>query len=91
MRFEWDVAKEASNLVKHSVDFTEAQQAFGDAGRLVLLDIEHAAEEARFYCIGRTRRGILTVRFTFCSGDIIRIIGAGYWRKGRKLYEKRED
>ncbi len=71
MKFEWDAAKEARNIAKHGVDFTEA-------------------EEARFYCIGRTGRGVLTVRFTYRSGDIIRIFGAGYWRKGRRLYEKRE-
>ena len=27
------------------------------------------------------------VRFTY-RGETIRIIGAGYWRKGRRLYEK---
>ncbi|MDD5422490.1 MAG: BrnT family toxin, partial [Candidatus Omnitrophica bacterium] len=30
---------------------------------------------------------IVTVRFTR-RGNKIRIIGAGYWRKGRKYYEK---
>ncbi len=41
----------------------------------------------RDYCIGRTARGILMVRFTYRS-ETVRIIGAGYWRKGRRLYEK---
>jgi len=31
--------------------------------------------------------GILTVRFTY-RDEIIRIFGAGYWRKGKKTYEK---
>ena len=31
--------------------------------------------------------GILTVRFTR-RGEAIRIIGAGYWRKGKAIYEK---
>jgi hypothetical protein len=31
--------------------------------------------------------GILTVRFTWRSGKI-RIFGAGYWRKGQKIYVK---
>jgi uncharacterized DUF497 family protein len=44
-------------------------------------------EEPRLFCIGHTARGILMVRFTY-RGDTIRIIGAGYWRKGRRLYEK---
>ena len=32
-------------------------------------------------------RGLLTVRYTVRSG-VIRVIGAGYWRKGKKLYEE---
>lgn len=31
--------------------------------------------------------GIMTVRFTYRNNKI-RIIGAGYWRKGKKLYEE---
>jgi predicted RNA binding protein YcfA (HicA-like mRNA interferase family) len=33
------------------------------------------------------RDGILTVRFTYRKNKI-RIIGAGYWRKGKEIYEK---
>jgi uncharacterized protein len=29
----------------------------------------------------------LTVRFTYREG-VVRIIGAGYWRKGRRIYER---
>jgi hypothetical protein len=32
--------------------------------------------------------GIITVRFTYRYGKI-RIFGAGYWRKGKKEYEKK--
>jgi uncharacterized DUF497 family protein len=31
--------------------------------------------------------GIMTVRFTYREGAI-RIIGAGYWRKGKRIYER---
>ena len=31
--------------------------------------------------------GILTVRFTYRAG-VIRIIVAGYWRKGKQIYER---
>ncbi len=31
--------------------------------------------------------GILTVRFTV-RGERVRIIGAGYWRKGKDFHEK---
>jgi len=40
-----------------------------------------------YYCLGRVSDGVLTVRFTYRSGKI-RIFGAGYWRKGKKIYEK---
>ena len=33
--------------------------------------------------IGRVGDGIMTVRFTY-RGHVIRIYGAGYWRKERK-------
>ena len=42
--------------------------------------------EPRFYCFGRVGDRVMTVRFTY-RGAVIRIIGAGYWRRGRKLYE----
>jgi len=31
--------------------------------------------------------GIMTVRFTI-RGDKVRIIGAGYWRRGKAFYEE---
>jgi hypothetical protein len=43
--------------------------------------------EERFYCFGRVERGVLTVRFTYRDG-VIRIIGAGFWRKGEAVYEQ---
>ncbi len=87
MRFEWDTEKEKANVTKHGVDFTDATAAFYDPKAVISADEEHGAMEARLFCIGRTERGILTVRFTY-RGETIRIIGAGYWRKGRKTYEK---
>ena len=87
MKFEWNDKKDALNLAKHGVGFTEAQSAFLDPRRVVAVDEAHSKKEARLFCIGRTRRGIATVRFTQ-RGDRIRIIGAGYWRKGKQLYEK---
>ena len=37
--------------------------------------------------MGKVADGILTVRFTW-RGGTIRIIGAGYWRKGKHIYER---
>lgn len=57
---------------------------------IVAEDLSHSHGEKRFYCIGKVDGEILTVRFTY-RGRIIRIIGAGYWRKGKRIYEKKED
>jgi uncharacterized protein len=85
--FEWDDDKDKENQTKHHVSFSLAQYAFLDPHRLIVEDVDHSKEEDRYYCIGRVDQDILTVRFTY-RGNIIRIYGAGYWRKGRKLYEK---
>ncbi len=87
--FEWDEAKNLENQEKHGVSFEEAQYAFLDQSRVIAEDLEHSQSENRYYCFGKNidGTGILTVRFTFRTSRI-RIIGAGYWRKGKQLYEK---
>ncbi len=88
IRFIWDTHKEIENILKHGVDFKTAKNAFRDPNRCILEDATHSTEENRFYCLGMTKGKILTVRFTYRDLDI-RIIGAGYWRKGRKIYEEK--
>ncbi|HEC28239.1 MAG TPA: BrnT family toxin [Gammaproteobacteria bacterium] len=87
--FEWGEAKNLENKQKHSVTFYEAQYAFLDPNRVIAEDLNHSQEEQRYYCFGINEEGngILTVRFTCRSGNI-RIFGAGYWRKGKKIYEQ---
>ena len=85
--FEWDPAKDRQNRQKHGVAFVLAQYAFADPKRVILADEEHGVDEDRYYCLGRVGEGILTVRFTY-RNNVIRIFGAGYWRKGKKLYEE---
>ena len=84
--FAWDEAKNLRNQAKHGVSFEEARTAFMDHHRVILRDDAHSEEEERYYCLGRAGEGILTVRFTYAE-HTIRIIGAGYWRKGKKIYE----
>ena len=84
--FEWDKNKDQENQEKHGVSFSLAQLAFLDEFRVIMEDLSHSKSEQRFYCLGKVADGILTVRFTY-RNSIIRIIGAGYWRKGRKIYE----
>ena len=84
--FEWDVDKDVINRQKHGVAFATAQLAFADPKRVILKDVSHStAAETRYFCLGSAGGGILTVRFTWRS-ERIRIFGAGYWRKGRKIY-----
>ena len=85
-RFEWDEDKDRLNQGKHGVSFSFAQHVFADPCRVIAIDTSHSGQEKRLYCIGKAGDGILTVRFTY-RDQIIRIFGAGYWRKGKKIYE----
>jgi len=85
-RFEWDENKDVENRAKHGVAFSLAQYAFADPHRVIAEDLAHSEGEQRYFCFGKVEGGILTVRFTYRSG-VIRIFGAGYWRKGKAIYE----
>jgi len=86
--FEWDEVKNLENQEKHGVSFEAAQHAFLDENRVIAEGLEHSMDEPRYYCFGLNcdQTGILTVRFTYRASKI-RIYGAGYWRKGRRIYE----
>ncbi len=87
-KFEWDSDKNIKNPQKHGIDFGVAQYAFADTNRIILKDISHSTKnETRYFCIGKIDTGIVTVRFTYRE-EVIRIFGAGYWRKGKKIYEQ---
>ena len=83
--FEWDAAKDGVNLVKHGVGFEFAQLAFGSIARDRRRP--HGGDEQRYFCFGRIEDAVMTVRFTW-RNQKIRIFGAGYWRKGKTIYEK---
>ena len=54
---------------------------------MIARDLAHSEAESRYYCFGHVEEGVLTVRFTYRK-EVIRIIGAGYWRKGKRIYEQ---
>lgn len=85
--FEWSYEKDLLNRIRHGVSFTLAQLAFQDPARVIAEDTAHSIDERRYFCFGYAGGGILTVRFTW-RGGVIRIIGAGYWRRGKRIYEK---
>jgi hypothetical protein len=89
MDFEWNSDKNKVNIAKHGLSFSKAKVAFSDKKRIIMLDVDHSASEKRYFCIGKSADGrIVTVRFTIRNSHI-RIIGAGYWRKGKEKYEQR--
>ncbi len=85
-RFEWGANKDAEYQEKHGISFSLAQYAFADLCRVIAEDLTHSETEKRYFCFGEVEGGILTVRFTY-RGSVIRIFGAGYWRKGKAIYE----
>ena len=87
MKFEWDANKEKANIEKHGVDFSLAAKAFDDPARVIEADTKHSSGEPRYLCFGCVEGKTLTVRFVMRQG-VIRVFGAGEWRKGRKIYEK---
>ena len=63
----------------------------GEIGRIRVIaeDLDHSGDEPRYFCFGKVAGGVMTVRFTYRAGRI-RIFGAGYWRKGKSLYEQQK-
>lgn len=91
MKFTWDSRKDAINHAKHGVPFSEAQRAFADPLAIVAFDEAHSPRgrnELRWWLLGKVGRRVLLVRYTHRPNGVIRIIGAGYWEVGAKIYEE---
>ena len=88
--FEWDPAKASSNLIKHGVDFVEAETVFQDPFARVIDDPDHSADECREIIIGYSNvRHLLFVAFA-ARGARIRIISVRRaTREERKIYEEK--
>lgn len=86
-KFIWGRAKERENVKKHGINFSIASRVFLDPKRKIYVDTKHSKQEERFFCVGKIGNRVITVRFTYRQ-EMIRIIGAGYWRKGKGCYEK---
>jgi len=86
-RFDWDPGKDRENQSKHGVSFAVAIRFCRSPRRVIAEDLSHSSSEKRYYCFGEVGDGVLTVRFTYREG-VIRIFGAGYWRRGKQIYER---
>jgi uncharacterized protein len=78
IRFEWDPAKNATNIRQHKVSFDEASTAFLDENALLIDDPEHSDEEDRFVLLGlaSSLRLLLVCHCYKAKGGLIRIISA---------------
>jgi len=87
--FEWDPKKEATNVAKHGVTFSEAQTAFTDEFARLIPDPDHSDDEDQFILLGTSISSrLIVVCHCVRSGDTIRIISARKAQKQeRKVYE----
>lgn len=89
MRFEWEEAKAAGNLVKHGVSFDEAATVFEDPLFVDFYDPAHSEDEHRFILIGESRGLRLLIVSYREDEEIVRIISArAATRSERKAYEE---
>lgn len=78
MDFEFDPDKSATNLMKHGIDFLEAQALWEDADRLIVP--ARTQGEARYMLVGKMGQKHWSAIFTY-RGKAVRIISV---RRARK-------
>ena len=76
MEFEWDPKKEAKNIRKHKITFSEAATVFGDTLSTTVPDPDHSEEEDRYISIGLSQRHRLLMVAHTERGERTRIISA---------------
>jgi uncharacterized protein len=92
MRFEWDEAKNKSNINDHGISFEAAREVFADPLHLSIIDERFDYFEERWITVGTTKEKTIVVvahlYFTDEAEEIIRIISAREaTSKERKQYE----
>lgn len=90
--FNWDQGNLHKNRDRHGVEFWECEEVFFNRPLLLSFDNRHSAEEARYFCLGKTDAGrrlfiVFTVRDL-----LVRVISArDMSRKERREYEHHEE
>lgn len=74
--FEWDSEKEAANLKKHGISFSDAVAVFQDEQGILMYDAEHSVGEERFTILGRLKGDIVALVVFTERGEVTRIISA---------------
>jgi uncharacterized DUF497 family protein len=88
IKFEWDLAKAATNINKHGVSFEEAQTVFYDEFAVQFFDEEHSHDEQRFLLLGLST-GVRMLLVCHCerdAGNVIRIISARKATKAERAF-----
>lgn len=88
--FDWDDGN-ARKSDKHGVAQAQAEEVFFNQPLLMLDDLLHRDQEARYHALGKTLEGrLLHVTFTLRGGGtLIRVISArDMHRKERSVYEQ---
>ena len=78
MEWEWDDAKDTTNVEKHGISFVEALQVFTDTDGIEKEDLAHSSPtEQRLWRTGKIKSGrIMTVVYTVSDDRGRRIFGA---------------
>jgi uncharacterized protein len=76
VEFEWDQKKEAKNIRKHKVTFSEAATVLGDTLSTTVPDPDHSEEEDRYITVGLSQRHRLLIVAHTERGERTRIISA---------------
>ena len=87
--FDWDEGNSRKSVEKHDVSQAEAEQIFFNDPLLVVQDVGHSVQEARWHALGRTDTArFLHVTFTLRDDrKLIRVISARTMhRKERSRY-----
>ena len=75
MEFDWDPAKNFTNLTKHGISFVAASQVFDDPDHVVMDSTKSGNGEQRFKEIGQLGEKLFTDIFTD-RGEFRRIISS---------------
>lgn len=86
--FDWDRNKEAINIKKHKVSFSEAKTVFYDEFAYIFPDLEHSEIEFREIIFGYSNLNrLLIVNFTERDNKIRIISSRKVNSKERHIYE----
>jgi hypothetical protein len=86
--FEWDEGNRDKNRLKHKVSNSECEELFFNEPLIILDDVAHSQDEARYAAYGVTNDGRrLHIIFTIRDGRHRVISARDMHRKERKFYD----